>query len=254
MTDVMYRLYARKLRARLAQGPVPRHIAIIMDGNRRWARQQGFDNVSIGHQHGAEHIEQVLEWCADLGINHVSVFLASIDNLARRSSEEVDYLMRILAEKVVPERLLQPTNRWRIHLAGHVDALPDSTAHALKKAVDATSERDFGLQLTLAIGYDGRQEIIDALRSILEENAGATLEEVAETLTMDDIAAHLYTAGIPDPDLVIRTSGEKRLSNFLLWQTANSELYFCDVFWPAFRHVDFLRAIRSYSRHCEARN
>jgi short-chain Z-isoprenyl diphosphate synthase len=246
--QALYALYARRLRARLAGGPIPNHLAIIMDGNRRWARQQGFDNVSIGHRYGAEHVEEVLGWCADAGIHYVTVFVASIDNLTKRASSEVEFLMHV-AEHLVPDRLARPGGRWRIHVAGHLDALPDSTARALKLAEEATRDRDTGDHLTLAVGYGGRAEVIDALRSLLrrEAEAGTTLDQLAETITPADIAAHLYTSGQPDPDLVIRTSGEQRLSDFLLWQTAGAELHFCDVYWPAFRHVDFLRALRSYA-------
>lgn len=244
-----YRLYARRLRAGLAAGTLPRHVAVIIDGNRRWARQQGYANVSVGHRHGAEHVEELLDWCAGLGITHVTVFLASIDNLSRRSPDEIDYLMHGLVEQIVPQRLLQPSKRWRIHVAGHLDVLPDSTRNTLKQAEATTSDRDHGLHLTLAVGYDGRQEVTDAVRDLLvgRAAAGSTVDDLARTLTPDDVGRYLYTAGRPDPDLVIRTSGEKRLSSFLLWQTVHSQLYFCDVYWPAFRYVDFIRALRAYA-------
>jgi short-chain Z-isoprenyl diphosphate synthase len=136
-----------------------------------------------------------------------------------------------------------------VHIAGTLDLLPDSTATALKKAVEASRDCRTGAHVTLAVGYGGRQEVIDALRALLHEHdaAGTSLAELAETVTTEDIARHLYTAGQPDPDLVIRTSGELRLSNFLLWQSAYSELYFCEAYWPAFREIDFLRALRSFA-------
>ena len=248
LRTAIYRLYARKLRAQLAGGPVPRHLAIIIDGNRRWARQMGLADVSLGHQRGAEHIEEVLGWCADAGITHVTVFVASIDNLSKRAPTEIDFLMR-LAEGVIPERLAGPAGRWQIHLAGRLDLLPDSTARALKQAEEATRDRATGWHVTLAIGYGGRAEIADAVRSLLldEAQAGTTAGQLARTLADEDIARHLYTSGQPDPDLVIRTSGEQRLSDFLLWQTAHSELYFCDVYWPGFRRIDLLRALRAYA-------
>lgn len=247
---MVYAIYARRLRAQLAKGAMPRHVALVMDGNRRWAAQMGMDSPSLGHQRGAEHTEEVLNWCAAAGIRHVSIFLASIDNVRKRDLPEVDFFMQLI-ERVVAERLAQPSGRWRVHVAGRLDVLPDSTAHALKLAQDATRDRDAdGVgDLTIAVGYDGREEITDALRSLLDRHAqaGTTLDELAQILTADDIAAHLYTFGQPDPDLVIRTSGERRLSGFLLWQTAHSQLHFCDVYWPAFRHIDFLRALRSYA-------
>jgi short-chain Z-isoprenyl diphosphate synthase len=248
LRGVIYGLYARRLRAQLASGPVPRHLAIIIDGNRRWARQMGLADVSLGHQRGAEHIDEVLGWCADAGITHVTIFVASIDNLSKRAPTEIDFLMR-LAEGVIPERLAAASGRWQLHLAGQLDLLPDSTARALKQAEEATRDRATGSHVTLAIGYSGRAEIASAVRSLLHEEAqaGTTAGQLARTLTDEDIARHLYTAGQPDPDLVIRTSGEQRLSDFLPWQTARSEIYFCDVYWPGFRQVDLLRALRAYS-------
>ncbi|MYV99101.1 polyprenyl diphosphate synthase [Streptomyces sp. SID3343] len=244
----VYGLYARRLRSRLTDAEIPRHVAMVMDGNRRWARQMGFDNPSEGHRHGAEHVDEVLDWCVELGINRATIFLASTDNLRKRTSSEVEFLMKII-EDVVAEQISRPANPWRLHLAGRLDGLPDSTRNALKLAAEETRDRDAGFDLTVAVGYDGRDEIVDAIRSFLdhEAQAGASLDDVAQRLTADDIAAHLYTSGQPDPDLVIRTSGEMRMSGFLLWQTAYSELYFCDVYWPDFRRVDFLRALRSYA-------
>jgi len=248
ITDPLYALYARRLRGQIAGGRLPRHIGLIMDGNRRWARQMGMANPSLGHKYGAEHVDDVLGWCESLGIQHVTVFVCSTENLERRGDGEVSFLMTLI-EQVVTDKLARPDARWRLHIAGTLDILPDSTAHALKNAVDATREVATGAHVTLAIGYGGRQEVIAALRELMNEraDAGETLADLAATLTVDDIARHLYTAGRPDPDLVIRTSGEQRMSNFLLWQSAYSELYFCDAYWPAFREIDFLRALRSYS-------
>jgi short-chain Z-isoprenyl diphosphate synthase len=244
----LYGLYARRLRRQVLDGPLPEHIGLIMDGNRRWARQMGMANPSLGHKYGAEHVEHLLSWCETMGIKHVSVFLCSMENLDRRGDAEVAGLMRLI-EQVVADRLTQPDPRWRVHVAGVLDLLPDTTARALKEAVEATRDCATGAQVTLAIGYGGRQEVVDAMRDLLLERAaaGQSLDDIAESLTMDDITAHLYTAGRPDPDLVIRTSGEQRMSNFLLWQSAYSELYFCDTYWPAFREVDFLRALRSFA-------
>ena len=246
--DLIYGLYTRRLRRQVARGPLPRHVGLIMDGNRRWARQAGMSNPSLGHKHGAEHVEDLLDWCETAGIKHVSVFLCSTENLQRRGDAEVAFLMQV-TEQIVAARLARADGRWQVHLAGTLDLLPDSTAQALKEAVNATRDCATGMHITLAIGYGGRQELIDAIASLLHERAaaGQPMAELASALTMDDIERHLYTAGLPDPDLVIRTSGEQRLSNFLLWQSAFSELYFCDAYWPAFREIDFLRALRSYA-------
>jgi len=251
LKTVAYVLYARRLRARLAGANVPRHIAMVMDGNRRWARQMGFEDAKIGHRYGAEHLDEVLGWCAEFGIFHVTVFVASVDNMKKRNSDEVENLMWMM-EQVVAERLARPTSPWQVHLAGRLDVLPDSTRHALKLAEEATRDSDAAFHLTIAIGYDGREEILNAIRSLLDDlgRAGHSIDDIAQRLTADQIAAYLYTSGQPDPDLVIRTSGEHRMSGFLLWQAAYSELHFCDVYWPGFRKIDFLRALRSYAaRH-----
>ncbi len=207
----------------------------------------GMGNPSLGHRYGAEHVERVLSWCEALNVGHVTVFVCSTENLERRGDTEVAFLMEVI-EQVVAVHLARPDVRWRLHIAGSLDILPGSTARALKEAVEATRDRAAGAHLTLAIGYGGRQEVIDAMRELLYEQAaaGRSIEDVAEDLTTADITRHLYTAGQPDPDLVIRTSGEQRLSNFLLWQSAYSELYFCEAYWPAFREIDFLRAVRSF--------
>lgn len=244
----LYALYTWRLRRQVPLGRLPEHVGLIMDGNRRWARGVGLADPSLGHRAGAEHAEQVLSWCEAIGVKEVTVFICSTENLHRRADAEVAYLMRTI-EEVIAARLARPGTRWQVHVAGMLDALPGSTARALKNAVEATRDCGTGAHVTLAIGYGGRQEIVDAVRDLITEadTAGASMADLAAGLTADDITAHLYTAGRPDPDLVIRTSGEQRMSNFLLWQSAYSELYFCEAYWPAFREIDFLRALRSYA-------
>lgn len=244
----VYALYARRLRRQVMASPLPGHIGLIMDGNRRWARQMGMANPNLGHRYGVEHIEHVLSWCEAVGVKHVTIYLCSTENLQRRGDAEVAHFMRVV-EQVMAVRLARPDACWQVHIAGMLDLLPSGTANALKGAVDATRTCTTGAHVTLAVGYGGRQEVVDALRDHLAERAeaGDSLADLAESLTMDDIARHLYTAGQPDPDLVIRTSGEQRLGGFLLWQSAHSEFYFCDAYWPDFRRVDFLRALRSYA-------
>jgi short-chain Z-isoprenyl diphosphate synthase len=248
LRDLAYGLYSRKLRRELSGGTLPAHVGLIMDGNRRWARQKGLASPSLGHKYGAEHVEDVLNWCERAGIRHVTVFVCSAENLQRRGDAEIAFLMQVI-EDVVAERLARPEATWQVHLAGMLDVLPDTTARALKRAADVTSQCATGAHVTLAIGYGGRQEVLDAIRALLYEQAdgGGTLTELADTLTTGDIARHLYPAGQPEPELVIRTSGEQRISNFLRWQSVQSELYFCDAYWPAFREIDFLRALRSYA-------
>jgi short-chain Z-isoprenyl diphosphate synthase len=248
LKDAVYGIYRQRLRRQLEGRARPRHVGIVMDGNRRWARGQGHANPSVGHRYGALHVEKALGWCESAGIRHVTVYVCSTENLVKRGDAEVAYLMRV-TEEIVAARLNRPGARWQVHVAGQLDLLPDTTAAALKAAVEATKDCATGNHLTLAIGYGGRQEVVEAVRALLETEAAAgnDLDTLAGTLRAEDIARHLFTAGQPDPDLIIRTSGEQRLSNFLLWQSAHSELWFCDAYWPAFREIDFLRALRAYA-------
>jgi short-chain Z-isoprenyl diphosphate synthase len=244
--DLVYRLYEHRLETALAGHEVPRHVGVILDGNRRWARSVGLADVSDGHQKGADHIFELLTWCRQAGVEVVTLWLLSTDNLARPAAE-VGALLRII-ESTVRELVAQG---WRVKPVGAPDLLPIETARVLKDAAEATAHNR-GLLVNVAVGYGGRREIADAVRSLLHDHAtkGTTIEELAEILDVEHIADHLYTAGQPDPDLVIRTSGEQRLGGFLLWQSAHSEFYFCDAYWPDFRRVDFLRALRSYAaRH-----
>jgi short-chain Z-isoprenyl diphosphate synthase len=241
--DLAYRLYEHRIEASLSPQAIPRHVGVMCDGNRRWARSAGLADVSSGHQAGADKIFEVLQWCRQMGVEVVTLWLLSTDNLARPASE-LEPLLRIIEDTV---RGLVAQN-WHVNPMGALDLLPADTAQVLKDAAEATATQT-GLLVNVAVGYGGRREIADAVRSMLQEHAtrGTTIEELAEILDVEHIAEHLYTAGQPDPDLVIRTSGEQRLGGFLLWQSAHSEFYFCDAYWPAFRRVDFLRALRSYA-------
>ncbi len=247
------RVYQRRLRRQLTRGPLPRHVGLIIDGNRRWARQAGLASPSDGHRHGAAHIWEALSWCQAAGIRHVTVFICSAENLARRDDAEVAALMDII-EQVVVARIATPEPAWRVHIAGLVDMLPASTADALKQATEATRQCTTGAHVTLCVGYGGRQEIAEAVRLLLLEQAaaGVTLAELAAAVAEDDIARHLSGDGQPEPDLIIRTSGEQRMSNFLLWQGTGAYLHFCDCYWPAFGEVDFLRALRDFGRRSSA--
>jgi short-chain Z-isoprenyl diphosphate synthase len=241
--DLAYRLYERRIEAALSPQSIPRHVGVMCDGNRRWARSAGLADVSSGHQAGADKIFEVLQWCRQMGVEVVTLWLLSTDNLTRPASE-LEPLLRII-EDTVRELVAQ---NWHVNPMGALDLLPTGTAQVLKGAAEATADQT-GLLVNVAVCYGGRREIADAVRSLLQDHAtrGTTIEELAEILDVEHIAEHLYTAGQPDPDLVIRTSGEQRLGGFLLWQSAHSEFYFCDAYWPAFRRVDFLRAMRSYA-------
>jgi short-chain Z-isoprenyl diphosphate synthase len=242
VSDLVYGAYERRLAGQITR--VPRHVGVILDGNRRWARAYG-EATQRGHQAGADRIADFLGWCEDAGVEVVTLWLLSTDNL-NRPADELTPLLRIIERAVGG---LARARRWRIHPVGALDLLPADTARVLKEADDATRDVT-GLLVNVAIGYGGRREISDAVRAMLQDHAarGTSLDELAEELTPEHIAEHLYTKGQPDPDLVIRTSGEQRLSGFLLWQSANSEFYFCEALWPDFRRVDFLRALRAFGQ------
>ena len=240
---VLYGLYERRLAAALDGRRVPQHIGVILDGNRRWARALG-SAPAAGHRRGADRVADLLRWSEDAGVRIVTLWMLSTDNLNREPGE-VRQLLDIIADAVDS---LAATGRWRVRIVGALDLLPGVVAARLREAQQRCARID-GLHVNVAVGYGGRHEIADAVRSLLKAHAeaGTSIEELAEVLTVEHIAEHLYTKGQPDPDLVIRTSGEQRLGGFLLWQSVHSEFYFCEAFWPDFRRVDFLRALRSYA-------
>jgi len=240
---VLYPAYEARLVRRLPES-VPRHVGVMLDGNRRWAKAVGRDTAH-GHRAGAANIEPLLGWCDEIGVEVVTLWLLSTDNL-NRPAHELEPLLGIIADAVDS---LADQRRWRLHPVGALDLLPAETAERLKAAAEATRDVE-GTLVNVAVAYGGRREIADAVRSLLCEAAaeGRSMEDLAAHVDVDLIAEHLYTKGQPDPDLVIRTSGEQRLGGFLLWQSAKSEFYFCDAYWPDFRKVDFLRAVRAYAQ------
>lgn len=239
----LYGLYERRLAASLSRGPIPRHVGVILDGNRRWAMQSGGRAVE-GHRAGGDHVQDFLRWCEEVGVEVVTLWMLSTDNLTRAAGELAD-LIGVIEDTV---RDMAATRQWRLRLVGAPQLLPPATAEVLRRCEGDTQDVT-GLHVNVAVGYGGRQEITDAVRSLLQEHAeiGTPIEQLAEVLSVEHIAEHLYTRGQPDPDLVIRTSGEQRLGGFLLWQSAHSEFYFCEAYWPDFRRVDFLRALRDYA-------
>jgi short-chain Z-isoprenyl diphosphate synthase len=241
---VLYPAYEARVVRRLPADRLPKHVGVMLDGNRRWAKAVGADTAQ-GHRAGAANIEPLLEWCEEIGVEVVTLWLLSTDNL-NRPPAELEPLLGIIGEAV---ETLAEQRRWRLHPVGSLDLLPAEVAERLKAAAESTRDVD-GLLVNIAVGYGGRREIADAVRSLLQEQAaqGRTLEELAEVIDVEHIAELLYTKGQPDPDLVIRTSGEQRLGGFLLWQSAQSEFYFCEAYWPDFRRVDFLRAVRAYAQ------
>ena len=243
VADLVYGVYEARLKASLDPTRIPRHVGVILDGNRRWAAVQG-NSTAAGHRAGAQKIEDFLGWCEEAGVEVVTLWLLSTDNLARPSGE-LEPLLRIIEGTV---ETLAAHGTWVVHPVGALDLLPAPTAAVLKKAEADTAGRP-GLLVNVAVGYGGRREVVDAVRAMLAAAAakGTSLDDLAAAIDVENIAEHLYTAGQPDPDLVIRTSGEQRLSGFLLWQSAHSEFYFCEAYWPDFRKVDFLRALRAYA-------
>ena len=242
----LYGLYQNRLRRFLEGGTLPNHVAMIIDGNRRWAKLREMETAAHGHRAGAAKYREFLEWCDDLGISVATLYLLSTDNLTSRTTVELDGLFEIIGDLVED---LSHFRDWRIQHVGCTEGLPAGLVAQLTAAVERT-RTNTGLHVNLAIGYGGRREISDAMRSIVQthESEGGTLDALAEILTPELIGEHLYTGGQPDPDLVIRTSGEQRISDFMIWQSAHSEFYFVEALGPDLREVDFLRALRDYSR------
>ncbi len=241
----VYRLYEWLLERQVRSKPVPEHVAVIMDGNRRLARKLG-SPPWVGHRLGARKLEEFLEWCSQLGIKTVTTYAFSTENFSR-PKQEVERLFDLFEEyfyKVAEDERIH-RNRVRIKAIGKVERFPERVRKAIAYAEEKTKHHD-KLLLNVAVAYGGRQEIVDAFRKMAEKIERGELKsgEISETT----IARHLYTNGMPDPDLIIRTSGEERISGFLLWQSAYAELYFCETYWPSFRKIDFLRALRTYQQ------
>ncbi|RLG02442.1 MAG: di-trans,poly-cis-decaprenylcistransferase [Thaumarchaeota archaeon] len=243
----IYKLYEKWLEESIKKGGIPTHIAVIMDGNRRWARKKGL-YPWLGHRFGAEKVDELIEWCINLGIKVITIYALSTENL-KRSKRELDEILRLLKEKsleyVNDERLHK--HGIRVKVIGRKDLLPRDVRDALEKLEEATSKYN-NLYLNLAVAYGGRAEIVDASKNLIKDVLAGKVkvDEIDEAI----LERYLYTSDIPnhEPDMIIRTSGEERISNFLLWQSAYSELVFLDVYWPEFRKIDLMRAIRIYQK------
>ncbi|AWB82228.1 isoprenyl transferase [Corynebacterium yudongzhengii] len=243
---LLYPLYEARLNRQIRDRARPKHVAVIVDGNRRWAREAGFTDPSHGHRIGAQKVGELVDWCADTDVEVVTVYLLSTENFSR-SADEIELLFDIISGVV--DELSTTHTGCRVRLVGHLDLLPEKFSRRMHEAAEKSSDNE-GIIVNIAVGYGGRQEIVDAARDVVREEAeaGTPAEEIAEKISVESLARHLYTSGQPDPDLVIRTSGEQRLSGFLLWQAAYSEIWFTDTYWPAFRRIDYLRALRDYSQ------
>ena len=241
--DAVARTVEATLLQEVRREPIPAHIGIIMDGNRRFAQAMGEPPVK-GHEYGRDTLENVLDWCLELGVKHLTVYAFSTENFSR-NPVEVKRLMELFEENFLKmaEDARVHKNRINVRAIGQIDKLPRRVRDAIRVAEERTRGYD-SYYYTIAVAYGGRQEIIDAVRGIAEDVATGRVrpKDIDEAM----LSKRLYTHHLPDPDLILRTSGEERISNFLLWQVAYSELYFTDVFWPGFRRLDFLRAIRTY--------
>jgi short-chain Z-isoprenyl diphosphate synthase len=249
MTGPLYAIYERRLAADVRHGELPKHLGLILDGNRRYARLAGLGDVRFGHDLGVTKAREVLEWCLEMRIPTVTLWVLSPDNFTKREPAEVEHILGLLekeARRMAQDRRIRD-NRVRVRAIGRIESFPEPVLASLRHLEESTAHHD-GMHLNIAVGYGGREEIIDAVRQLLRDATadGHTMEQLEQDLTAEAISSRLYTADQPDPDFIIRTSGEVRLSGFLLWQSAFSEYYFCDVFWPAFRRIDFLRALRDY--------
>jgi len=244
ISDAAYHAYERRLLHQVKTGTVPHHVAIIMDGNRRFAREIGLNSEFDGHERGRDKLEEVLEWCLEVGVRVLTVYAFSTENL-RRPTKEVQQLMRLFADnfrKVGDDKRVHE-NKIRVRVFGDRALLPDYVNDAIDYAESRTKNYN-AYRFNLAVAYGGREEILGAIRDVVADARDGKIDpgEIDEKF----FSRRLYTADLPDPDLVLRTSGEERISNFLLWQLAYSELYFVEVYWPGFRKIDFLRALRSY--------
>lgn len=245
ISDTIYNAYEKKLLKEVLRYELPKHIAIIMDGNRRFAQKLGYEPIK-GHEMGRKKLEEVLEWCLELNIKFLTVYAFSTENL-KRNREELDALIQLFIENFRragdDERVHK--HKIRIKAIGQLSLLPEELQEAIRYAEEKTKGYD-SYFFNIAVAYGGREEILQAIKKIASDakEGKVNVDEIDEEL----VSSYLYTSELPDPDLILRTSGEERVSNFLLWQLAYAELYFADVYWPGFRKVDFLRAIRSFQR------
>jgi short-chain Z-isoprenyl diphosphate synthase len=247
--SLLYPIYERRLISQLDFSQTPHHVGVILDGNRRWAKanpdEAGDTSTKRGHQAGAKKIVDLLDWCEEAQVAVVTLWLLSNDNLARPAAE-LDPLLQIIGDAIEE---LGRIGRWELRPFGSMELLPAWLQEKLQNVANK-SKGIPGVLVNVAIGYGGRQEIADAVKSLISDAAkgGKSIDQLAGLISENEIGRFLYTAGLPDPDLVIRTSGEQRLGGFLLWQSAKSEFYFCEAYWPDFRKVDFLRALRAYAQ------
>jgi short-chain Z-isoprenyl diphosphate synthase len=250
LTRPVYAAYERRLLAQVQLRHPPRHVGIILDGNRRFGRMSGLVDPLQVYAQGARKLDDLLDWCGELSIPAVTLWVCSTDNLTRQPQEVAGILgaLELKLRALVHDPQIH-RRRVRVQAIGRLELLPESTVAAIEAARAATAGYDTML-LSIAVAYGGREEIADAVREMLSQalNEGIPFAEVIKDVCPERIGRHLYLADMPEPDLIIRTSGELRLSGFMLWQSAYSEFYFSDVLWPAFRKIDFLRGVRAFQQ------
>ena len=239
----IYSLYESRLQKGLSKNELPKHIGLIHDGHRRYARRENLLSYEVSYKIGMVRFKECLSWCDELGIDYVTSCLPSKENLSRPEEELEPYFIVLneLFEELIIDDLV---DNFKIQFIGSIDLLPDYLRETITKLQDVRAGGE--KTITIALGYGGRQEILDAIKSLVIENKEKDLEELVKEINDDQIREHLYLPDAPDIDLIIRTSGESRLSGFLLWQSAYSEFVFQDVYWPEFRKIDFLRCLREY--------
>ncbi|MBU49412.1 MAG: di-trans,poly-cis-decaprenylcistransferase [Deltaproteobacteria bacterium] len=244
-----YSLYERRLEEKVMSLERPKHVGVILDGNRRYARVNKFSKLIDGHKKGADKLEEFMEWCFELDIPIITIWAFSIDNF-HRSEEEVEGLFKLIkrhTELLINDQKIYD-RKVKLRYIGRIELLPQDLQDTIREAEEKTKHHD-RFVLNIALAYGGREEITDAFQRYMDDCAdkGQDLQTCRDKLDPDELSKYLYTSGLPEPDLIIRTSGEIRLSGFLLWQSAHSEFYFCDLLWPEFRRMDFLRALRVYA-------
>lgn len=241
----LFKLYEIILEKKIDKNKIPKHIGVIMDGNRRMARMLGEESIK-GHFIGAKKVKDFIKWCVDLNIETITLYSFSLENFGR-PKKEVEELMNLFERefRAIAHDKNVHKHEINIRAIGRLELLPERVQEAIKYAEEKTKNYKKH-RVNIAIAYGGRQELVDALKKIAKKVKNNELD--IEDINVDTISEHLYTAYLPNPnpDLIIRTSGEERISNFLIWQSSYSELYFCDTYWPNFRKIDLLRAIRNY--------
>ncbi len=243
----LYKIYGKRLENEIRGGDIPNHVALILDGNRRWAKRH-LTMPKEGHWKGADAVESLLDWCEEFDIKIVTLYALSAENLGR-NDDEMDYLyelIRLRLEKLYNDPRIH-RDQMRVKGIGRIELLPDSIRAVLQRLDDAT--KDYSNRfLNIALAYGGQYELVDAVKKIGEKIKKGSLD--IDEISKKEIESNLYTSHLPQssPDMILRTSGEKRLSGFLMWQSAYSELVFMDIFWPEFRKIDLMRAIRTFQQ------